>query len=124
MKKKPIRIIHYRKQKIPVFIDDNGQSYYFKWHKCEYSCGAFNPDYEGEIINTVDYILNQTRYVDIEQGPSGKVYNLFGIWYLDYLRYHQIPLTSLNDKLLQSDVDVLAKHYMHQIFVQEKQKEL
>lgn len=111
---KPVDKVKYRGKRIRVYDDDYGQCYYFIYNGKPYSCGTYNFDYIDEIISVVDDDLDKVFYVDTpyEHRPSAKVYQRYGIWYMDYSSYDGIRL-SCGD-LLKKDKrpthdDIVAK---------------
>lgn len=79
--------VRYRGKRIPVYIDEDGQSFFFRYKKKEYGCGTFNGDYYSEIISVVDSDLDEAFYVKNprERRPAAKVYQKdFGRWLMDY----------------------------------------
>ncbi len=89
---KAIDKVKYRGKRIKVYADDYGQCYYFIYKGHEYCCGTYNPDYLGEIVSVVDADLSEEFHVDAIEphSPSAKVYNLFGVWYMDYFGYEKL----------------------------------
>lgn len=86
---KPVDKVKYRGERISVYDDDYGQAYYFLYKGKTYGCGAYNFDYIGEIMSVVDDDLDKVFYVDTpyEHRPSAKVYQRYGVWYMDYGSY-------------------------------------
>lgn len=99
---KAVAKVKYRGKKIKVYADDYGQCYYFLYNGKSYSCGTFNPDYLGEIVDVIDDDLDKVFHVmpDREHRPSAKVYKRNGLWYMDYDSW---------DGLLLSYGDILPK---------------
>lgn len=102
MADKLYQTVIYRDVKVDVYDDDYSQCFYFKYKGKEYSCGTYNTDYYGEIISVVDDDLDESFYVDpvLPHRPSAKVYQRFGVWYMDYDQF---------DKLVVSYGDILPK---------------
>lgn len=88
-KKEKVDVVRYRKKRIVIYLDDYGQSFYFKYKGETYYCGAFNIDYYTQVIDVIDDDLDRVFYVrnDEPQQPSAKVYDRFGVWKMDYRAY-------------------------------------
>jgi hypothetical protein len=101
---KAIDVVKYRGKRIKVYIDDYGQSYYFRYKGKSYGCGTYNFDYLGEIVSVVDNDLDEVFYVPPtkEHHPSAKVYKRDGIWYCDYHGIDRL-LVSYGDLLKNKD---------------------
>ena len=102
--KRPVDVIKYRGKKIKVYVDFDGQSYYFKYKGKEYNCGTFNTDYRCEIISVVDADLDEVFYVKpiAKHRPSAIVYKRYGIWYYDYSTFTNL-LLSYGDLLKKNE---------------------
>jgi hypothetical protein len=107
---KPFDIIRYRGKKIKVFIDFDGQSYYFIYKGNSYSCGTYNSDYISEIVSVVDTDLDKVFYVKpiAEHRPSAKVYKRYGLWYCNYATFGNLSI-SYGDLLKKKDRPNKAK---------------
>ena len=84
---KRIDTVKYRGKRIPVYVDEDGQGFFFRYDKQEYGCGTFNGDYYPAIISVVDKDLDKVFYVQHrkECRPSAKVYQKDGgRWLMDY----------------------------------------
>lgn len=92
---KAVDKIRYRGKKIPVYVDDYGQCYYFLYNGKSYSCGTYNSDYIGEIVSVVDEDLDESFYVQPirDHRPSAKAYKRYGVWYCDYHGYEGLLLS-------------------------------
>lgn len=89
---KPFDIVKYRNKRVKVYVDEDGQSFYFIYKSKEYSCGAFNPCYLQEIISVIDADLDEVFYVSNDKAsqPAAKVYQQYGIWYCDYKGFDKL----------------------------------
>lgn len=104
MRGKRVDAVRYRGKKAKVYVDDYGQCYYFIYKGHEYYCGTYNLDYLGEIMSVIDSDLSHEFHVDAIEPhtPSAKAYQLFGVWYIDYLGYEKM-LISYGDLLKRKD---------------------
>ncbi len=99
-----VDVIRYRGERVKVYADDYGQCYYFVYKGHSYSCGMYNYDYLREIVDTVDYDLDETFHIDPDKPnrPSMRVYKRHGVWYCDYLGVEGF-LVSYGDLLKSGD---------------------
>ncbi len=102
--------LRYRGKRIRVYVDDYGQSYYFKYRGREYGCGAYNIDYVGEIIAVVDDDLDKAFHVPAirPHTPSARLYQRYGVWRMDYMGHDGI-LISYGDVLRKSQRPSIGK---------------
>lgn len=96
--------ISYRGVDIPVYDDDYSQCYFFRYKGKEYSCDTYCTDYYRDIISVIDDDLDENFYVDplSPNRPSAKVYQLFGVWYMDYGRFNKVTI-SYGDMLPEAE---------------------
>lgn len=94
----------YRGISVPVYDDDYSQSFFFKYKGKEYYCGTYCTDYYADIVSVIDDDLDVNFYVDpvSPHRPSAKVYQLFGVWYMDYDQFDKMTI-SYGDMLPENE---------------------
>lgn len=62
--------VWHRGRRIPVYVDDAGQQYYFYYKGDCVGCGAYEEDYESCVRSHVDRALDHAGSVDFPQRPG------------------------------------------------------
>lgn len=63
-------VVRYRGKRIPIYVDDPGQQYYFYYKGECVGCGAFNPDYEDYVKMYIDDKLDKICWIDASDFPG------------------------------------------------------
>lgn len=96
--------VSYRGVDVLVYDDDYSQCYFFRYKGKTYSCGTYCTDYYGDIVSVVDNDLDENFYVGplSPHRPSAKIYQLFGVWYMDYDSVNKMTI-SYGDMLPEAE---------------------